>query len=310
MNGSEENKLTPSNSQLGHTIGVIIDKISIDKIRFTGDFNIGYVDKIMLYHDPNLDFHHNEDFTRFWGYYESSNGERVYFDYNQLKATATKSRNTWVEFNPNKFPTDDLKPLIDVLFKFMNNTHLTRIDLAFDIQADLSNYKVFKNVGIQQRIFLGRKSEVETMYIGSPTSDNHIKIYNKKLQLEKEENIYIDLEDLWRFEITLKSKKIYDLRNALRNIDLYLPNYELSDSLQEKAMLYFLEEHPNHWQDLHQNTRTKYRKIIKETQDFVITDTLRNKLIEESERLVDEMNNFLEMFNNAKKISLKPTKLK
>ena len=82
------------------------------------------------------------------------------------------------------------------------------------------------------------------------------------------------------------------------------------ENIQEKAMLYFLEEHPNHWHTLSKNTRTKYRKLQRETQDFVITDTLRNKLIEESERLVDEMNNFLEMFNNAKKISLKPTKLK
>lgn len=257
MDGSEESKLTPSNSQLQGTIDVTIDKISIDKIRFTGDFNIGYIDKIMLYHDPNLDFHHNEDFTRFWGFYEAGNGERVYYDFNQLKATATKSRNTWIEWNPNKFPEDELKPLIDTLFQFMNNTHLTRIDLAFDIQSDLSNYRVFKSSPMKQRIFLGRKQEIETIYIGSPLSDNHIKIYNKKLQLEKEEHTYLDLEHLWRFEITLKSKKIYDLVSSLDKVDLYLPNYEMIESVQEKAMLYFLDNHPNHWQDLHKNTRSK-----------------------------------------------------
>lgn len=306
MNGDEKNKLTPSNSQLRPLKDVIIDKISIDKIRFTGDFNIGYVDKILLYDDPNLNFSHDEDFNRFWGYYEAGNGERVNFEFNQPKATATKSRNTWVEWNPNKFPKDDLNVLIEVLFRFMNNTHLTRIDLAFDIQEDLSNYRVFKNVAMQQRIFLNRKSQLETMYIGSPNSSNHVKIYNKKLQLQKEENTYLDLEHLWRFEITLKSKKIYDFRKALNNIDLYLPNYEMVESIPEKAMLYFLDNHPNHWDDLHENTRTKYRKLLKETQDFVITEVLRERLLEESERLVNEMNSFLILFNNAKKISLKP----
>ena len=306
MDGSEENKLTPSNSQLRPLKDVIIDKITIDKIRFTGDFNIGYIDKILLYSDPNLNFQHDEGFNRFWGYYEGSNGERVNFEFNQPKATATKSRNTWVEWNPNKFKNDDLGVLIDVLFKFMNNTHLTRIDLAFDIQTDLSNYRVFKHNAMQQRIFLNRKSQIETMYIGSPNSNNHVKIYNKKLQLGKEENTYIDLEHLWRFEITLKSKKIYDFRNALNNVDLYLPNYEMVESIPEKAMLYFLDNHPNHWADLHENTRTKYRKLLKETQDFVITEVLRERLLEESERLVNEMNSFLILFNNAKKISLKP----
>lgn len=72
-----------------------IRKILIDKIRFTGDFNLGYINKILMYDDPNLDFNHDEDFTRFWGFYESSNGERVNFEFNQPKATATKSRNTW-----------------------------------------------------------------------------------------------------------------------------------------------------------------------------------------------------------------------
>ena len=82
------------------------------------------------------------------------------------------------------------------------------------------------------------------------------------------------------------------------------------ESIPEKAMLFFLDNHPNHWDDLHENTKTKYRKLLKETQDFIITEILRTRLIKESERLVNEMNSFLEMFNNAKKISLKPTKLK
>ena len=310
MNGSEENKLTPSNSQFqGIKVGNI-RKILIDKIRFTGDFNLGYIDKILMYDDPNLDFNHDEDFTRFWGFYESSNGERVNFEFNQPKATATKSRNTWVEWNPNKFPTDELQPLQDVLFKFMNNTHITRVDLAFDINRDLSNYRIYKNTPLKQRIFYGQRSEIETMYIGSPVSDNHIKIYNKKLQLETEENTYIDLEHLWRFEITLKSKKIYDLHNSLNKVNFYLPNYEMVENIQEKAMLYFLEDHPNHWHTLSKNTRTKYRKLQRETQDFVISDILREKLVNESDLLVNKINNFLEMFNNAKKISLKPTKLK
>ena len=30
------------------------------------------------------------------------------------------------------------------------------------------------------------------------------------------------------------------------------------ESIPEKAMLFFLDNHPNHWDDLHENTKTKY----------------------------------------------------
>ena len=311
MNDSDKKQLTPSNSQLHLSKGKeIVKNTSLDKLRVTGDFGIGHVDKLVLCKDKNLHFNHSDDFDTFRGYYQASNGEKVHFEYNNARAIATKSSNTWIEFNPNKFPLNELKTLESVLFQFMNDCKMTRADVAFDILVNLSNYKVYKRTPLVQRFFYGRKSEIETIYLGSPVSDNHIKIYNKKLELLKNENIEIEDDDLWRLEITLKSKKIYDLKNALKNFELYLPYFQTIEKPRDRAMLYYLNEFENEWQYLSDKARAKYRKMLRETQSFYLTNHLRDVLADESQRLVNEMNNFLEMFNNAKKISLKPTKLK
>ena len=311
MNGSEENKLTPSNSQLHLSKWEkLVKNTSIDKLRVTGDFPIGQVGELVSCKDKNLHFNLSDDWDTFRGYYQATNGEKVHFEYNSPRAIATKSSNTWIEFNPNKFPLNELETLRLVLFQFMNDCKMTRADIAFDILANLSNYKVYKRTPLVQRFFYGRKSEIETIYLGSPVSDNHIKIYNKKLELLKNENIEIEDDDLWRLEITLKSKKIYDLKTALKNFELYLPYFQTIEKPRDRAMLYYLNEYENEWQNLSDKARAKYRRMIRETQSFYLTNYLRDVLNHESERLVSEMNNFLEMFNNAKKISLKPTKLK
>lgn len=314
MNGSEKNekkKLTPSNSQLHLSNWEnIVKKTSIDKLRVTGDFPIGQVAELVTCKDKNLYFSYSDDFDTFRGYYQAENGEKVHFEYNQPRAIATRSSNTWIEFNPNKFPSNELKTLETVLFQFMNDCKMTRADIAFDILADLSNFKVYKRTPLVQRIFYGRKSEIETIYLGSPLSDNHIKIYNKKLELFKNEDIEIEDDYLWRLEITLKSRKIYDLKSALKNFELYLPYFQLIEKPRDRAMLFYLNEHDNEWQNLSDKARAKYRKMIRETQSFYLTNHLRDVLSDESQRLVNEMNNFLNLFNNAKKISLKPSKLK
>ena len=75
MNGSEENKLTPSNSQL-HLLKwqELVKNTSIDKLRVTGDFPIGQVGELVSCKDKNLHFNLSDDWDTFRGYYQATNG--------------------------------------------------------------------------------------------------------------------------------------------------------------------------------------------------------------------------------------------
>lgn len=306
MGRNLENLADCSNSLLDYPLSTEIDKTLIDKIRVTGDFNVGFIDEMMLLKDANLDFSHSEDFTYFRGFYQASNNERVHFEYNFIRAESLDIRNTWIEWNPAKFPDADLEVLKEVLFQYMNNVHLTRIDLAFDVHDDLSNYQIFKGRPIEHRSFYSNDSKLETRYIGSPNSTRHIKVYNKKLQLEKIENIYIEAVELWRFEITLKNRAINEFVHSLDSIELYLPNYEKLNSVQESAMLFYLLSDDNNWSKLNPKTRTKYRKIIKDTQDFNLTDQLRQRLDDEENEIVYRLNHYLGLFNTSNKVTVRP----
>lgn len=291
-----------SNSRLSSPTIPNIHRISIDKLRIMADFNIGFVGDLATIKHKNLVFNHNEDFSKFWGYYINADREKINFGYDENKARATKSRNLWVEFNPNKF--QDFELIQKYLLQYANNASPTRLDLAFDIETDLSNYKIHETTPVSERLYLGRTKKLETRYLGSPMSDLQVRIYNKKLELFKNDRIEIEQDELWRFEIQLKAEKIYDLANSLDKLLFYLPNYEMFDSVQEKAMAYYLINEPNAISQIDPKTKTKYRKLIKETQDFFLSEIMRKELKEQSTDLVDELNGYLNMFNNAKKITL------
>lgn len=293
---------TPSNSRYTPTYHVEIDKISIDKIRVVGDFNPVYLDDLMAFKSQNLHLDVREDKQQFRGFYESVDGERINFEFNQSRAYAMKSSNIWIEWNPNKFKDEYLIEIIDALFQFTNNAHLTRADLAFDIQEDLSSYQIYNNTAIAERIYFGRTGAIETRYIGSPNSDRQIRIYNKKLQLLTKEKIKIPQDVLWRLEVVLKSDKIYDIENALENINLYRPDYSMFDDIKTRAMFYFLDNHKHEWDNIDSRTKTKYRKLIRDTQEFNLTEVLKKNLTEEKEGLISNMNGYLQLFNTSKKI--------
>lgn len=297
----QNEKITdPSNSRLSPPFNPIIHKISIDKLRIMTDFNLGFIGELSTTLDKNLVFNHNEDFSKFWGHYINSDMEKINFGFDEHKAKATKSRNLWIEFNPNKF--QDFELIEKLLLQYCNNASPTRIDLAFDVETDLSMYKVHEETPVSERLYLGRTKKVETRYLGSPNSDLQVRIYNKKLELWQKQRIDIPEEILWRFEIMLKKDNIYNLENALDNILFYLPNYEQLEKTQEKAMLYYLLNVPSAWDEIDPKTKTRYRKIIKETQDFFLSELMKKELKEQANDLIDELNEYLNMFNSAKKI--------
>src|SRR5690606_10410983 len=73
------------------------------------------------------------------------------------------------------------------ILPLLRNVGFTRLDFAFDVEADLADYIYFdgnspKKVGK----YIGKNGKLETMYIGSKESEWHVCIYDKKKEKMKE----------------------------------------------------------------------------------------------------------------------------
>lgn len=94
----------------------------------------------------------------------------VYFEYTPMRAKTLKVSNMRLEFNPNHLAdyhrhvlTQDILPL--VAFK-----HLSRADLAFDLDTDLSRLKVNYKRNVKTKYYYSETNQLETLYLGSSTS--------------------------------------------------------------------------------------------------------------------------------------------
>jgi len=119
-----------------------------------------------------------------------------------------------IEFNPNKLKKEHLTFYFNIMkrIKFPN---VTRIDWAVDYDEDMSNYE-FKQLTARKTIeYRSRSRKLETLYLGSPKSDNFTRVYNKALEkrrskfkkLDQEEEIEVK-EVLWRVESVVKNFEV------------------------------------------------------------------------------------------------------
>lgn len=142
-----------------------------------------------------------------------------------------------------------LWPVVDNLIwafdgKFNN---ITRLDIFCDTTGVLGYCDQF-NMGLlalknkfKTQPIKDSKNKVQTQYLGSRKSDKHVTIYNKTLELQESNKIYIKKsikesriaepeQDIHRIEVSLKSQiflqfpnfKFSDLRNHLYVIKLFL----------------------------------------------------------------------------------------
>ncbi|MEL1213299.1 replication initiation factor domain-containing protein, partial [Staphylococcus epidermidis] len=129
--------------------------------------------------------------------------EKVYIEYDKVKADAWDRRNTRVEFNPNKLTHEEMLWLKQNIIDYMEDDGFTRLDLAFDFEDDLSDYYAMTDKSVKKTILYGRNDKPETKYFGVRDSERFIRIYNKKQERKDNADIEIDAEHLWRVEIEL-----------------------------------------------------------------------------------------------------------
>lgn len=209
--------------------------------------------------------------------------EKIFFSINSRFKNTKEFR---IEFNPNnltELETDYLKQKILPLVK---NPHLSRLDVAFDCDFDLSNCNyIQENSPKKKTIIEGKNGKIETIYFGVRGSEEQIRIYNKKIQMEEVLEEKTDLEHWWRVEFQFRKEYKTGLTHVNRDDELFknlrivqfnLPEIKNIETLG-LVMLFKENEHLMNTHIKDSRTKTKYKKLLLECSEVDITEEFEKK---------------------------------
>lgn len=252
--------------------------------------------------------------------------ESVYFQYDDANSKAMGKRNFRMEFNPSKITHEQSQWLKDKVIYILDDVGITRIDLAFDCDFDLSLFNFeFKNP-LGGRNYWGMTGKTETLYFGSRNSDFHYRIYDKKLEQEQEikkkvradekrklqklalkehdsrysvEPLLYDTEHWWRYEVEIKNADTIDkiisfgfpIFQDKRIIQYDVDSLPVEDNLMVTGLLV----KPRLMGHLTRYKRLKFRKIMKNLGGNDITDLFKEKLEQKKPELIGEINSWLKI---------------
>ncbi|HDC9527040.1 TPA: replication initiation factor domain-containing protein [Staphylococcus aureus] len=201
--------------------------------------------------------------------------EKVYIEYDKVKADTWDRRNMRVEFNPNKLTHEEMLWLKQNIIDYMEDDGFTRIDLAFDFEDDLSDYYAMTDKAVKKTVFYGRDGKPETKYFGVRDSDRFIRIYNKKQ--ERKDNAYVEVtsEHLWRVEIELKRDMVDYWNDCFNDLHILKPDWTATEKLKDQAMIYMLIHEEGTWGKLERHAKYKYKQLIKEISPIDLTDLMK-----------------------------------
>lgn len=276
-----------------------IKDIFIDKLTVVGSLNSNFTHVLQtLIDEPHVRIKGIPTTGYIEGqfYFYGDEGEPVYFCYDEVNAQAMGKRNFRMEFNPSKITLAQAEWLKDKVIYILDDVGLTRLDLAFDCDFDLSTYTFEFQNALKSSEFRSRTGKIETMYYGSRNSDVYHRIYDKKQELKDKQNVIVDEPILWRYEIEFKNARVIEL---LREYELPLFNdqriiqYDL-DGLPpvEKLMITGLLAKPEVMGELTKYARTKYRKLMKSLGGTDVTSLFKAELDKKKPELIGEINSW------------------
>lgn len=217
-------------------------------------------------------------------------------------------REHWrLDFNPANLTADETSTLGRVIDN-MDQAHFTRLDIAFDVFNDdlAMKYRVYRFNTREDVIetIKGRSKSVETMYWGARKSDQQIRLYNKLVeQKNKQKAIPAGVESWARLELQLRGKKPAEWLNSATEM---LKQFKLANlqmiSAKDRAILYALTHDIIEWQEISVATRSKYRKMIKQSDGFEteLADEMKQVLADNLDELQAELNGYLADFDIQK----------
>lgn len=238
-----------SNSRLsGQTLGKSQPALSFDAMTIVGNLNKTNAKKLS-------DFMSVEPQIRLWD-----------------------RRNMRVEFNPNKLTHEEMIWLKQNIIDYMEDDGFTRLDLAFDFEDDLSDYYAMTDKAVKKTVFYGRNGKPETKYFGVRDSDRFIRIYNKKQERKDNADVEVVSEHLWRVEVELKRDMVDYWNDCFNDLHILKPAWATLEKINEQAMVYTLLHEESMWGKLSKNTKTKFKKLIREISPIDLTELMKSTL--------------------------------
>lgn len=238
-------------------------------------------------------------FDRFEAFTKSGNSEILHISYDKIKGQAFQARPFRLEFNPNKLRDKDISIYKDIISLLYDIT-ISRLDLAFDIfDVDCSKF-VFEKLerNVKSSYYLSASGVLETKYLGARKSEKRARLYNKKIERTEnggvEDNIFASkYKHWWRLEFQLRSRSV---DNVFEIIDEYIfKPQDFSDlSIDNQMKISIFLNDKNLWGKLSRNTRSKYKKILKNysTNDIDYKSLLRKDLNENRDRLEKQLRQY------------------
>ncbi|MGW7898133.1 replication initiation protein [Staphylococcus gallinarum] len=278
-----------SNSRLdAHTVCISDPKLSFDAMTIVGNLNKESAQKLS-------EFMSIEPQIRLWDILQTkfkakAIQEKVYIEYDKVKADSWDRRNMRVEFNPNKLTHEEMLWLKQNIIDYMEDDGFTRLDLAFDFEHDLSDYYAMTDKAVKKTIFYGRNGKPETKYFGVRDSDRFIRIYNKKQERKDNADIEITSEHLWRVEIELKRDMVDMWHDCFDDLHILQPDWKSIQRTSDRAIVFMLLNDEEEWGKLHRNSRKKYKNLIKEISPVDLTKLMKSILKENEKQLQKQIN--------------------
>ncbi|PNZ63870.1 replication initiation protein [Staphylococcus casei] len=273
-----------SNSRLdGYEMDTPNPKLSFDRMTIVGNLNKDNAQKLSK-------FMSTEPQIRLWDILQTkfkakAIQEKVYIEYDKVKADAWDRRNMRVEFNPNNLTHDEMLWLKRNITDYMEDDGFTRLDLAFDFEDDLSEYYAVSDRALKKTVFYGTNGMPETKYFGVKSSDRFIRIYNKKKERKDNADVEVNSEHLWRVEIELKRDMIDLWNECFDDLHILKPAWATLDNIKEQAMVYLLLNEEGKWGHLNRKTKAKYKEMIKNISPIDLTELMKSTLENNEEQL-------------------------
>ncbi|WP_153983590.1 replication initiation factor domain-containing protein, partial [Staphylococcus hominis] len=211
--------------------------------------------------------------------------EKVYIEYDKVKADSWDRRNMRVEFNPNKLTKDEMIWLKQNIIDYMEDDGFTRLDLAFDFEDDLSDYYVMSDKALKKNVIYGVNGIPETKYFGVRDSDRFIRIYNKKQERKDNADVEVVSEHLWRIEIELKRNMVDMWNECFKDLHILKPDYSTIEKSTDRHTVMALLFDESEWGKLERKRKYKMKKLFKEISPVDLTELMKMTLRENEKQL-------------------------
>ncbi len=190
---------------------------------------------------------------------------------------------------------------------FMSAPKITRIDIAFDIKNGSKpnmSHRIYR-FNASSAIFAsdlllmsGKNSDIQTIYSGKRKSNVMIRYYDKKAeQKSRRKSLPEDIYQWERLELQLRSNESLNwVNNAKKMLSYFkMPKFENVTNVQERAMLFAIDNKFVKMSDLSKATATKYRKMFKDNYGFdtEYSDLMLDKLSQNTDKIENEINTFM-----------------